>query len=393
MEIVQEFKLTEIGSIPKDWSSVTLGSVCEKIQDGNYGESYPRSHEFVDSGVPFLTSKAIGKDGLLKENLIDFISSEKHDELQKAHISLYDVLFTNRGASVGAIGFVDQRIANGNIGPQLTLLRANKYIIEPFFLYHVMKSFYLRKQIVSQDAGSAMNFFGVGSTKKFLIPLPPSKNEQIAIAKSINNTDKFINYLEKIIEKKRNIKQGVMQQLLKPKDGWIVKKLGEIADIKKGEQLNRATLNDNDIYPVINGGISPSGYTNVFNQTENTIIISEGGNSCGFVNFIKSKFWQGGHCYSLKTKLDDKFLFQTLKFHEKNIMALRVGSGLPNIQRSRLVTFEISIPKNHVEQNEIAMILSDMDNEINSMEEKLYKIILIKQGMMQNLLTGKIRLV
>jgi type I restriction enzyme S subunit len=75
-----------------------------------------------------------------------------------------------------------------------------------------------------------------------------------------------------------------------------VKKLGDICEIRKGEQLNRSTLNDNEYYPVYNGGISASGYTSDWNQIENTIIISEGGNSCGFVNFIKTKFWQGGHC-------------------------------------------------------------------------------------------------
>ncbi|CAK7054982.1 MAG: Putative type-1 restriction enzyme specificity protein MG438 [Petrimonas sp.] len=183
-----------------------------------------------------------------------------------------------------------------------------------------------------------------------------------------------------------------MQQLLKPKEGWEVKKLGEICDIKKGEQLNRSTLNENDHYPVFNGGVLPSGYTGEWNQNENTIIISEGGNSCGFVNFIKTKFWQGGHCYSLNTKLDKEYFYQMLKAREKEIMALRVGSGLPNIQRNRLFDFLIIMPGEE-EQNEIATILSDMDAEIQALETKLEKYRKIKLGMMQNLLTGKIRLI
>jgi len=203
----------------------------------------------------------------------------------------------------------------------------------------------------------------------------------------------LISSIEKLIDKKRNIKQGAMQQLLKPKDGWVVKKLGEVAEIKKGEQLNRSTLNENDIYPVINGGILPSGYTDKWNQKAETIIISEGGNSCGYVNFIRTNFWQGGHCYSLDTKIKKDFLFQLLKSLESFVMGLRVGSGLPNIQRNRLIDFIINIPPSLEEQTRIAIILSDMDAEIEGLERKLNKYRMIKQGMMQELLTGKTRLI
>jgi len=94
------YKLTEVGIIPMNWDSRKLNEVCVKIQDGNYGEMYPKSHEFISYGIPFLTSKAIGKNGLLKENLIDYISKTKHELLSKAHIKTGDILFTNRGASV-----------------------------------------------------------------------------------------------------------------------------------------------------------------------------------------------------------------------------------------------------------------------------------------------------
>ena len=141
----------------------------------------------------------------------------------------------------------------------------------------------------------------------------------------------------------------------------------------------------------MNGGVSPSGFTSQSNQNENTIIISEGGNSCGFVNFIKTKFWQGGHCYSIETRLHTDFLFHLMKFKEKEIMALRVGSGLPNIQLKRLYTFHISIPEKII-QIELAEIFNSFDLEIKILIEKLNKIKELKKSMMQNLLTGKIRL-
>jgi type I restriction enzyme S subunit len=206
--------------------------------------------------------------------------------------------------------------------------------------------------------------------------------------------DALISQTEKLIEKKKAIKQGAMQELLKPKEGWVTKKLGDIVGISKGQQLNRSTLKSNGNYPVYNGGVSPSGYTNQYNTVENTIIISEGGNSCGFVNYVTSKFWRGGHCYQISPSIHHnfKFIFYYLKFEEPNIMALRVGSGLPNIQSSRLKDFLIHYPNIEI-QNEIVLQLNDIFDEIDIIVNKLNKLKQQKQGMMQVLLTGKIRLI
>ena len=173
-----------------------------------------------------------------------------------------------------------------------------------------------------------------------------------------------------------------------------MKKLGEFCEISKGQQLNRNTLTTDDIYPVYNGGTNPSGYTNLFNTDKNSIIISEGGNSCGYVNFIENKFWRGGHCYKISPDINvnNKFLFYLLKFEEQNLMSLRVGSGLPNIQRSRLSSFEIILP-DHETQKDITEKLDSLFNEISVWETKIQKFKHQKQGMMQALLTGKIRLI
>jgi len=260
---------------------------------------------------------------------------------------------------------------------------------EPKFLYYR----FLLIDWYSYNEASGVPSLNAKTIEQIQIPLPPTKAEQAAIAEALNDADALITELEKLIAKKKAIKQGAMQELLKPKEGWDVKKLGEIADIDKGEQLNRETLSDRDTYPVFNGGISPSAYTNKWNTEKETIIISEGGNSCGYINFIKERFWRGGHCYQVKTRIEKEFLFHLLKSQEKNIMALRVGSGLPNIQRGRSIGFELIIPKDENEQKKIAQILSDMDTEIDALEKKLNKYKMLKQGMMQNLLTGRIRLI
>ena len=123
-------------------------------------------------------------------------------------------------------------------------------------------------------------------------------------------------------------------------------------------------------------------------------MISEGGNSCGFVQFIDRPFWCGGHCYAvLPNFLDNEFLFHALKGKQNEIMKLRVGSGLPNIQKTTLGLLKLKFPKNPLEQRAIAKILSDMDAELNAFEARCEKTLNIKQGMMQDLLSGKKRLI
>jgi type I restriction enzyme, S subunit len=254
-----------------------------------------------------------------------------------------------------------------------------------------------------EDAGgTTIKHIYITIVNKMPLAVPPTLAEQEAIAAALSDADALIAALEGLIAKKRQIKQGAMQELLTGKKrlpGFSgapnEKPLAEVVQIEKGKQLNRDTLSLSANYPVWNGGIEPSGYTNEWNTNENMITISEGGNSCGFVNYINTKFWLGGHCYTLKN-IDNgilkKYLYQYLKHREKDIMALRVGSGLPNIQKARLASFEVYLPSLE-EQTAIAEILSDMDAEIDMLEAKLAKSRQVKVGMMQELLTGKVRLV
>ena len=114
----------------------------------------------------------------------------------------------------------------------------------------------------------------------------------------------------------------------------------------------------------MNGGVEPSGYYTNFNTPEDTISISEGGNSCGYVQYNTSPFWSGGHCYTLlNPKVDPHYLYHYLKAHEADIMKLRIGSGLPNIQKKDLAQFNVpSIDLS--EQQHIARILNQISSKI-----------------------------
>ena len=146
---------------------------------------------------------------------------------------------------------------------------------------------------------------------------------------------------ERLIEAKEKQFEWLVSRLInqgrvKGAGAWRRVELGDVVEINKGQQLNVADMVDTGKYYALNGGIEPSGFTNNWNTPENTITISEGGNSCGFVNFNTDKFWCGGHCYALNnlsSEVSNKYLYHFLKAHEQLLMALRVGSGLPNIQR------------------------------------------------------------
>lgn len=169
--------------------------------------------------------------------------------------------------------------------------------------------------------------------------------------------------------------------------GWDKLSLRDVAEIVKGKQLNRLDLTESGTYPCLNGGVSPSGYTEKFNTEANTITISEGGNSCGYVSFMTTEFWLGGHCYKivLKNSSSLEFFYQLLKVNELRIMRLRVGSGLPNIQKGTLLNLEIPFLSNQEEQKKIALCLSSLDDLIAAHYEKLDTLKVHKKGLMQNL--------
>ncbi|QQW77018.1 restriction endonuclease subunit S [Helicobacter pylori] len=174
---------------------------------------------------------------------------------------------------------------------------------------------------------------------------------------------------------------------------WQRVRLGDVCEIVKGQQINKISLNNTDKYPVINGGIDFLGYTNKFNVSKNTIAISEGG-TCGYVRFMTSDFWSGGHNYSLQkisNKVNNLCLYHILKSYEKDIMKLGVGSGLKNIQLKALKDFEILLPPLN-EQIAIANVLSDVDHYLYSLDALILKKESVKKALSFELLSQRKRL-
>ncbi len=147
------------------------------------------------------------------------------------------------------------------------------------------------------------------------------------------------------------------------------KTLGEVCKIEKGIQFNKENMNDVGTYPVINGGINPSGYIEQFNQVENSITISQGGASAGYVNWIKTKFWAGAHCYILKPFSEfvlNRYVYHFLKQNEFKLQECQYGAGIPALSKSTIESLKIPVPPLPV-QEEIVRIL----DKFTSLEAEL----------------------
>ena len=179
---------------------------------------------------------------------------------------------------------------------------------------------------------------------------------------------------KKIIEDLKKLKSAISERLFKSVKGFTVL-LSDLCDIVKGKQINGENLSDSGNYYVMNGGTEPSGYYDNYNVEASTISISEGGNSCGYVQFNTSPFWSGGHCYSIQNiadKVDNMYLYHYLKSNEDAIMKLRIGSGLPNIQKKDLAMFKIIVPK--IEwQIKISTFLSSLERKAE-IEERIQNV-------------------
>jgi len=149
-------------------------------------------------------------------------------------------------------------------------------------------------------------------------------------------------------------------------------KLKDVASHSKGKQINGDDLIENGTYDYLNGGINPSGKWNEYNTESDTVTISEGGNSSGYVNFMINPFWCGAHCYYLyNLKTIPKYLYYALKSQEKRLMSLRTGAAMPNIKKSTLSEFTFQIDDNPNSQNQIVKILDSVSNTILKKNQQL----------------------
>ncbi|MGL2631616.1 restriction endonuclease subunit S [Helicobacter pylori] len=366
--------------LPKAWQKVRLGDIAEI----NPPTIIPNVFYYIDL-------ESVEKGQLLnKQLMIKNKAPSRARRLLSKNDILYQLVrpyqrnnyfFTLNGNYVASTGYAQIRTLQN-----------------PSFLYFALHSNYFVNAVLDRCEGTSYPAISSNELKKCEVILPPL-NEQIAIANILSGLDHYLYSLDALILKKESVKKALSFELLSQRkrlkgfnQAWQRVRLGDICEIVKGQQINKISLNNTDKYPVINGGIDFLGYTNKFNVSKNTIAISEGG-TCGYVRFMTSNFWSGGHNYSLQkisNKVNNLCLYHILKSYEKDIMKLGVGSGLKNIQLKALKDFEILLPPLN-EQIAIANILSGLDHEIISLKNKKRQFDNIKKALNHDLMSAKIR--
>ncbi|HEU0295739.1 MAG TPA: restriction endonuclease subunit S [Anaerolineales bacterium] len=417
MEIKAGYKQTEVGIIPEDWEVKPLGRLVLSVEYGSSAKSSTQGQ------MPVLRMGNL-QDGKIDWN--DLVYTSNEFEINKYQLRPGNVLF-NRTNTIDLVGKTS--IYDGErpaiFAGYLIRINVDKSLLNSQFLNYILNTEFSRKyssKVLSVAVGQAN--INAQKLKTYPIPLPPNKDEQDAIAQALSDTDALIEALEQLLTKKRQVKQGAMQELLRVKDNWASTNLGSIADPNKrwsytggpfGSNLKASDYTDDGIRVIQLQNIGDGEFKpeyEVFTSKQKAdellscniypgeIILSKMGDPVARACIIPSLHERYVMCSDgIRLAVDQKrfstyFVYTVINAKDFRTKAENagVGSTRKRIGLTELRSLELFCPP-LPEQTAIAEILSDMDAEIATLEGKLSKARQVKQGMMQELLTGRIRLI
>jgi type I restriction enzyme S subunit len=392
MELKEGYKKSEFGFIPIEWDIPTISDCVENngLIRGPFGGALKKEY-FVPSGFKVYEQKnAIYKSIELGQYYID---KEKFVELSRFQIKANDFIISCSG-TIGRIYLIPKQHKEGVINQALLIIRINSSKCSRAYFEHCFTSDWFQSKIIDSTQGGAMkNMVGMAEFKMTTIPLPPLP-EQIAIANALSDMDALINQTEKLIEKKKAIKQGVMQELLKPKEGWVTKKLGEVVEKITTGKLDANAMKPDGDYRFYTCA-KEYYFIDKYAFDDEALLISGNGANVGYIHYYKGKFNAYQRTYVLTGfEMNIAFIKIYLDKYLSDRIATEVSAGnTPYIKMDTISEMNICYPERTEEQESISSIINDLTREFDKLETKLQKLKLQKQGMMQALLTGKIRLV
>lgn len=393
MEETRKYKQTELGLIPADWIEGKFEDFLNTFSSG--ATPYRGNSDFFKGEILWISS------GELNYNWIT--STKEHisvEALNKTNLKLHEpgtFLMAITGLEAegtrGRCAFVGIPAATNQ--SCLAINSSEKMGTDYLFYFYI---YWSKTFATKYSQGTKQQSYTALLVRSFPIYSPNNITEQRRIASALTSIDNLIDSLDRLIAKKRDIKQGAMQQLLSGKkrlkgftEPWVEKKLGEF-EFRSGQMLKSSEYKSGNI-PVIAGGKNAAGYHNKPNRPSNTITISGSGASAGFVAFHKNPIF-ASDCSTINEQqsVDIMYLFFCLVFIQEDIFKCQTGGAQPHIHPKDIKDLVILLPTSLSEQQAIAAVLTSMDNELSALEAKRKKYEQIKQGMMQQLLTGRIRL-
>ncbi len=429
-EVPPGYKRTEVGLIPCAWGVYRVESLCDVI-DGDRGTHYPGASEFSDKGYClFLNAGNVTKDGF-RFNECTFITHEKDALLNKGKLRRFDIVLTTRG-TVGNLAYYDISILfeHIRINSGMVILRCESPSLDTCFLYASLQSHVARSQIERLSFGSAQPQLTVKGINGIHIVIP-SLPEQRAIATALSDADGLIRALDELIEKKRAIKQATMQQLLTGKKrlpgfedadaykqiegvttpvDWSVTKLSQVCK----EVLNGGTPSTKiseywegtipwitgadvvgqkieEVHKFITEEAVENSATNVVPKGNLLLVTRTGVGKVAIAPFDIA-ISQDLTGFILTKNTNVEYLYWIFNRASKHLLNMSQGTSIGGIKKDDLMNFTLFLPP-LPEQRAIATILSVMDAEIAALKRRREKTQQIKQGMMQELLTGRTHLI
>ncbi|WP_339065781.1 restriction endonuclease subunit S [Teredinibacter turnerae] len=402
-------KYSEVGQIPADWAVLRLSEVVEPNKSICYG--IVQTGPNLQDGVPCIRVIDIVNGKIDKSNLIH--TSEVISASYKRTILKEGDLIVPLRGKVGEVGQVNSDLVGANLTRGVALVSPNADFDSTFVKYALTNSEAKRRFTASMN-GSALQEITIDSLRNFQIGVP-TRTEQTAIAKALSDMDALIESLEQLITKKRNLKQATMQQLLTgqtrlpqfalredgtPKgykqselgeipEDWEIFPLKEALSIRHGKSQKEVGSSDGD-YPIMASG-GQIGWANKFLWNKPSVLIGRKG-TIDNPSYIDVPFWTVDTLFysDIKEAHHAKFIF--FKFCMIDWAQYNEASGVPSLSARTIEKLLVALPL-YEEQAEISEKLSEIEREIDSLERRKMKCKQIKTGMMQELLTGKTRLI
>ena len=418
MEVKAGYKQTEVGVVPEDWVITKLSSLSkEPMQNGVFFEPARKGRGAKMINVGDLYTKV----PINEESLELFDATE--NEISVFRVENGDLFFTRSSVVPSGIAHCNIFFALHSepvvFDSHVIRYRPDPKKVSPSYLFRFCVASVARTYLVSHAKTGTMTTIDQGVLGKCPVVLPFTLAEQEAIAAALSDADALIEALEQLLAKKRQVKQGAMQELLRPKNDWIEKKLGETAILKARigwQGLKTTEYLDTGDYFLVTGTEFRSGYIDWNNchyvtlsrykqdkniqLRERDVLVTKDG-TIGKVALItdlpKPATLNSGVFVirPIDEAFDPEFFYYLLcsNIFIEFLGQLSAGSTINHLYQKDFVNFVYKTPATLAEQTAIAEVLGEMDAEIAALEEKLSKARLVKQGMMQELLTGRVRLV
>jgi type I restriction enzyme S subunit len=405
------YKQNEV--IPEDWQSLRIAQIGEVR--GRVGWKGYTKKDLVSFGPLVIGAKHIDSECRLDLSDPTYLSPAKFLESPEIKIELYDLLIVQRG-TIGKLVLIDRDIGDATINPSMVIVRLRKG--SPSFVRYFLLSEAGQRQILSDTSSTGVPMISQRQIENFSILLPRSETEQCEIAKALSDADALIAALDRLIAKTRDLKQAAMQQLLTgqkrlpgfapptekfkqtevgviPED-WNPDYIENFAHITTGSKNTQDRIKDG-AYPFFVRSQIVERINSYSFDGEAVLTAGDGVGTGKVFHYINGKFDVHQRVYRISNFAENVngyffYLYFSSHFYSR-IVQMTAKSSVDSVRRDMIARMLVPIPPTKAEQTAIAEVLSDMDAEIAALEQRRDKTRALKQGMMQELLTGRTRLV